>query len=299
MRNIPQYNQFKKIEFIDKGWSSDQKYYIETHSGKRLLLRITDASDYERKKKEYDMIKMTASLDFEMTRPIDFGYCDEGKKVFMLLTWVNGNDAQVILPHLPKEKQYKLGVDAGQILKSIHSLKYQHEGIRWEERYLRKIDQVLKLYSECGMKVENDQQVIDFIHRHKHLVKNRNSVLQHGDFHVGNLIITPDEKIGVVDFNRCDVGCPYEEFNRMIFSVHTSKAFSVGLIDGYFGGDVKLEFFQLMALYIALNTLGSLYWAIQFGDRDVKNMQVFIKETMTYYENFTRYIPTWYEEYKK
>ena len=43
---------FSKVKEIEKGMSGDRKYYIETRDGKKLLLRITDISNYETKKKD-------------------------------------------------------------------------------------------------------------------------------------------------------------------------------------------------------------------------------------------------------
>lgn len=40
MRDIKNYNTFTKIEAVNKGWSNDKKYYIETDDGRRLLLRM-------------------------------------------------------------------------------------------------------------------------------------------------------------------------------------------------------------------------------------------------------------------
>lgn len=37
MRDIPNFDTLIKIEPIDKGWSGDRKYYIETKDGERLL----------------------------------------------------------------------------------------------------------------------------------------------------------------------------------------------------------------------------------------------------------------------
>ena len=43
---------FSKVNEISKGMSGDRKYYIETRDGKKLLLRITEVSNYETKKKD-------------------------------------------------------------------------------------------------------------------------------------------------------------------------------------------------------------------------------------------------------
>ena len=47
--DIPQYDTFTKIEPLNKGWSSDKKYVVETDDGKWMLLRVADIVEYERK----------------------------------------------------------------------------------------------------------------------------------------------------------------------------------------------------------------------------------------------------------
>lgn len=50
MQDIKDYHIFTKIESVNKGWSSDRKYYIETADDRRLLLRVEDISEYDRKR---------------------------------------------------------------------------------------------------------------------------------------------------------------------------------------------------------------------------------------------------------
>lgn len=44
MEEIKNYETFKTIEKINKGWSNDKKYFVETCFGEQLLLRIADVS---------------------------------------------------------------------------------------------------------------------------------------------------------------------------------------------------------------------------------------------------------------
>jgi len=44
MQDIKSYYEFTKIEPVNKGWSSDKKYYIETADDRKLLLRVADIS---------------------------------------------------------------------------------------------------------------------------------------------------------------------------------------------------------------------------------------------------------------
>lgn len=50
MVDIKNYESFMKIEAIHKGWSDDKKYYIETATDERLLLRINDIAEYDKRK---------------------------------------------------------------------------------------------------------------------------------------------------------------------------------------------------------------------------------------------------------
>ena len=47
VKDIVGYNSFLKIEPVNKGWSTDKKYYIETIKGEHLLLRVSDISQAE------------------------------------------------------------------------------------------------------------------------------------------------------------------------------------------------------------------------------------------------------------
>lgn len=115
-------SKWKCVEKIDKGWSTDQKYKIITNSGEVLLLRISSIDNFEDKKKEYEIITKFSKLGFKMSMPIQFGVCDAGQHVYMLLSWVEGVDVEEMLPMLSTEAQYQLGYQAGEILRKIHSM---------------------------------------------------------------------------------------------------------------------------------------------------------------------------------
>lgn len=94
MTNIYGYTNFTKMEPVKKGWSGDRKYYIEDSDGNRLLLRVADIAEYDRKEKEFEMMQRVAKLGVTMSKPLNFGVCDDGKSVYLLLTWCDGKDAE-------------------------------------------------------------------------------------------------------------------------------------------------------------------------------------------------------------
>jgi len=80
------------------------------------------------------------------------------------------------------------------------------------------------------------------------LLKNRPQVFHHGDYHIGNMLLTPDESVAIIDLNRMDTGDPWEEFNRIVWCSAVSPYFASGIINGYFNHQVPEEFFKLLAV---------------------------------------------------
>lgn len=194
-KDIIEYSNWDIIRRIRKGWSQDNKYYIKSKNGEEYLLRVSDISEFDSKLKEYEKLCIISKININMSMPVSFGVCSNSTSVYSLLTWINGKDAEVVLPNFSEKKQYELGEESGKILKSIHSIPAPKNQQIWSGRF--------------------------------------------------------NNKIEVIDFNRYDFGDPWEEFNRIVFSVHVSIPFVLGQINGYFNNSVPDKFFKLMALYVS------------------------------------------------
>ena len=287
-------NRWIKIDFIDKGWSDDKKYHIVTDDNRHLLLRISSEETYESKKQEYEIMKKLSSLNFEMSMPYGFGKCKAG--VYMLLEWIEGEDMQTALPLLSFIEQYNLGVEAGHILKKIHELDIKFEPFDWYEKFTKKMNTKIQMYNNCELKYDNGNLFIEYMNKARELLKNRPLAFHHGDFHVGNMIYSKSNHVGIIDFNRFDFGDPWEEFNRIVWDINVSPSFATGRINGYFDNEVPIEFFELLALYISCNTLSSLPWAIPFGEGQIEIMKRQAETNLADYNHFENIIPKWYTE---
>ncbi|MGM0751692.1 MAG: phosphotransferase [Bacillota bacterium] len=296
MQDIKSYSTFRKIEPINKGWSSDKKYYIETDTGEKLLLRAADRSAYEMKKSEFEIMKRLSVKGLPMSQPIELGICDNGHSVYSLFTWCEGEDAQVMLPKLTDTEQYELGLKSGRILREIHSIPSPDDREDWEKIFNRKVDSKINQYKDCPIKIEGGDLIIAYIEANRHLLRGRPQSFHHGDYHVGNMVISQDRELSIIDFNRHDFGDPWEEFNRIVWSASVSPHFATGQLNGYFNGRPPEEFFKLMAFYISSNMLSSVPWAMAFGEDEVNVMKEQAKEVMSWFDGMNHPVPTWYLE---
>lgn len=285
-----------RCEKLLLGWSSDEKYILTTADGKRLLLRTAEEKFFEQKRQEYAFLEKVAELGVRASQPVEFGRFEGG--VYTLYTYLEGECMEDVLASLSKRQQYALGTEAGEILARIHTLPAPEGTPSWAEYMNRKFDRKIKAARECPLEVPGGAQMIEFINAHRHLLDNRPKSMHHGDYHCGNLLLTPDMHVGVIDFNRFDCGDPWEEFNRIVWCAQTSPAFASGRINGYFAAqkfsDIPTEFFPLLAAYIFSNQLSSLPWAIPFGEEQIQVMLRQAHEVFKWYGGCTRTVPSWY-----
>jgi aminoglycoside phosphotransferase (APT) family kinase protein len=284
---------WNKVELVEKGWSDDKKYHILTKDGRELLLRLSDISQLKVKQEEFRWMNKLSKSNILMSRPLEIGLCNQNKSVYLLHTWIKGKDAENYLTRASQQEQYKLGLKAGEYLKEIHNLSVTEEQEEWYLKFNRKIDRNIRNYEAGKIKLEEANLYIQYINKHRELLKFRPQSFQHGDYHTGNMIITSQGELGIIDFNRFDYGDPWEEFNRIVWCVEASKSFASAYINGYFANKVPALFWKLMALYIVSNQLASIPWASKFGAKEVEIMINQAKAVTEWYDDFKLSIPHW------
>lgn len=278
---------------IHKGWSGDRKFRVTDANGIAYLLRVSPASQYDRKQSQFRHMEQAASLAIPMCQPVEFGICEDG--VYSLQSWIDGQDAEEVIPTLSLNKQYAYGYDAGKILQRLHTLPAPGDAGSWADRFNRKIDRKIRMYTDCPLKYSSGELFLTHIEKSRRLLDNRPQTYQHGDYHIGNMRISRDGTLAIIDFDRDDYGDPWEEFNRIVWCAQKSPRFAAGMVDGYFYGNIPPEFWDLLALYICANTLSSLPWAIPFGEREIAVMRNQAKEILEWYDNLRTTVPSWYQ----
>ena len=287
------YQNISSRTLIEKGWSGDQKYCAITADGQKYLLRISTIDRLERKRREYEKMSEVAQLGISMSMPVEFGTCDEG--AYSIQSWIDGVDAEETIMAMDADTQYRYGWDAGQILAKIHTIPAPTDAPSWETRFNAKIDRKIAMYENCELKYESGGNAfLDYLSCNRHLLKDRPQSYQHGDYHIGNMMIDNNGVLTIIDFDRDDFGDPWEEFNRIVWCAQAAPAFASGMVDGYFDGNVPMDFWKLLALYICSNTLSSLPWAIPFGEGEILVMRRQAAQILEWYDEMKNVVPTWY-----
>ena len=165
---------FSAVKEIEKGMSGDRKYYIETTDGKKLLLRIAEAANYETKKKDYDFLCRLNEAGLPVPKVIEFGMCDAGKSVYTLLEWMEGEEVEKVVPNMEEERQYSIGVKSGQILRKIHDNSIITSAEQdWYDRYFEVINPRIEAYKNEGIPFDGAEEILGFVEENKCLLQDR------------------------------------------------------------------------------------------------------------------------------
>ncbi|WP_337959666.1 phosphotransferase family protein [Paraeggerthella hongkongensis] len=132
------------------------------------------------------------------------------------------------------------------------------------------------------------------VERARPLLPSRPVGFCHGDYHVGNLLLGSDGELAVIDFDRSRTADPWDDHKRVVWDVEASPAFASGRIDGYFDGDVPDEFWALLAAYCASNAIGSIAWAVHFGEEQVEHHLRQTRDIFESYNEMEHVISKWY-----
>ncbi len=286
--------RFSHVEKIKRGMSSDIKYKVISDDGDALLLRLSSMDTYDDKEQEYNRMEKLYQNMISVPRPIEFGRTEDGKMVYSLTAWVEGEMLETVLKKKSRKEQYALGVTSGKLLKSIHSLQECDVSENWLERYLKVINPRICAFREEGIPFEGDSCILDYFEQNKGLLDSRPQVFLHGDYHMGNMILSESNEIVIIDWEKVDfdsIGDPWYEFNRIGTEY---PGFAKGQIDGYFEGNPPEKFWKLLALYISVSAITSIVWAKYFAQEELENIMSLNRSVLTWYDNMSNPIPTWY-----
>ncbi|MCT4564138.1 MAG: hypothetical protein N4A68_07425 [Maledivibacter sp.] len=149
---------FTSMVPIKKGWSEDKKYCVTKEDGTRYLLRITPIERFETRKTLFSMLEKVSELDINMCKPVEFGICKDG--VYALHTWIDGKDAEDIIPLLPEREQYISGLKSGKNSRKINSIHGPKKLEIWYTRFNQKTNIKIQKHKECPLRFEGDNKLI-------------------------------------------------------------------------------------------------------------------------------------------
>jgi len=281
---------------ITEGWSSDEKFLVE-HQGEKHVLRYSNPSLGLRKTEEFRYLQNLNIRSDRIPKVIGSGFDEAVNKAWIRYQYIEGTPLEQIMDRFDSINQYRFGMEAGKVLKAIHSVE-PTQSIDIFTKMTIKYRKKKNMYEESGLKEDFHEEIIAFLENNQSFLALRPSTFCHGDFHPGNMVIDPSGRLFVIDFNRWDIADPYEDFSRMIsFGRRLSIPFCIGQLRGYFGVNGPSEHdFRLFLWYVSMDLAFGLLWARDFGSSEIEVHEQLKKQILGDFNHYRQVIPTWWKE---
>lgn len=298
MDSILESGRFVAAQPIEKGLSSDQKHRVTTADGAQYLLRVSPAADYPRKQAEYHMLTHMYAHGIPAPRPWELGLCDGGARVYSLVAWLEGADAESLLPGLSTARQYALGRQSGRLLRQIHAVPAPASAADtpgWPRRFAQRLGRWVAAYdSKPAVHSETGRLLREYLLGHAGLLDGRPQTCLHGDYNTENLLVSPSGGLSVIDFNSygSPVGDPWWDLNNMAWSPTLHPHFQTGQLEGYFGGQPPEDFWPVFACYLAFDALAAL--TDPFELNGIEDGTPVVRAVLGWTDGLRRTLPRWY-----
>lgn len=281
------------ITFIDKGFSPDRKFRVTGPDGD-LLLRICDEEQAGHKREEFDRIESLYRLGLPVAEPLKLAPVPPF--VGGLFRWIEGESGEELIAHWPKAAQCEAGLQAGRLLRRLHfSQPSDRSTINEAEIRGGKFHQAFADCAARGLTFEKKEQVSHWVDQNLWRIENRPVAFRHGDYHPANLIFRDQSLVGVIDFNRCDFGDPWDDFYKLAyFAAPRSALFASAMIQGYFEGGPPKEFWPIYNLYVAAVVPADLSWCARLFPSDLEASRTRVAHVLTSHDFFSGGPPSWW-----
>lgn len=291
LRDIPEFNTFKRIVPLKENFL-ESKYHIYRKDNTDCLLAVYNSMFRQIDLKKIELHNHILNNKVPTNDLISYGVCNNNRKFYILFSWINGTDLSKIVLEFSDNKQYELGLNAGQLLKRIHDIKSTNTYVNNDDRikYLLNKYENNVLYFEKYPFLETFLSLIKTAHGNNCY---RFSFL-HGDYSIYNMVFS-DGKIAVIDWVYGSFGDPWEDFVRNIVNAKISEPFAIGQIDGYFNYKIPEGFWRTLYFYTLIHQVELL--DLEVIDEKSKEAFIISKHTlfMKEYCDVNTCIPKYYK----
>lgn len=277
------------IEELSMGFTKDKKFKLTDVNGTEYFMRQSEKTQtYDKLKHEYELLAYLNEKNFFSPKPLY--YFQHAKNVYLITSFIKGSKLSDMMQRLTKNEQYDLGTKAGLLLKSFHEL-FKIE-VPLDSFIQRKMTEYMTPFDQKSCAKEY-QILTTYVSENLHLIPSVSSIMEHSDFHLGNLLI--DQKVlYMIDFNGSHVGIIHDEFYKLeLFDFDISPHYVKGVFDSYLSSIEKVGFFRLHKVFLAISLIQALRWGSKEKPDIYQHEINRARRIIDAYDQFESVFPNW------
>ena len=258
--DLPGSEEIESVTRVARGFTTGEKFVVTTRAG-CFFVRVGSLARQGTLVDESAMLKICRGNRIPCPEPVAVGVDPDRDLCYSILTFIEGQTADQVLPDLSDREVAELGLASGQLLRRIHEIVPSGDSLNVRHHHRDRYEHWSEKLHGVGVVFHGQRQVERYIDQQLNSMQEVAARFQHSDYHPGHLIVHDGELAGVIDFDRSEWNDPFRDFQRLPWNTcPTSLVFARAQIAGYFPAGIPTNFWPRYNLYIAL-TLHRGAWA--------------------------------------
>lgn len=298
LSDIPGSSTWMLVSEITDNESREQKFFVVDENHEHYYLRLSEPKEYERKKIEYEHLKLMIAHRAKVPEPIYFGLGLRSQRVYLLTRWIQRNACEQRLCRLPNFQQYEKGTAAGIYLKIAHycSVQKQRSGL-WAENQIKRWQNALTAYGNGRCKINYFAKLKNMVESNLCLLADRPQCILHGNFSTGSIALDNNNSLSLLGFGNWLYGDPLYDLGNVLTGIRrVCHRFASGVLDSYFSLGIGKNDLRLINLYAAIDLVVKVNQAQRESqaavDTALENVQIFMRDQ----QGCRQMWPAWYEK---
>lgn len=218
---------------------------------------------------------------------------NNNNEYWVLNEWVSGNTFCSIMPSLKKDEQKR------KIKQIAESLREIHTENQIESAVVLEADTLIN-FLQCRFINRNTQKLLlSYMLDKLPAIQKRHCTIVHGDFHIGNIILTEDDGITFIDMDDIRYGDPYIDLvyaSNLICSDDEYYTYYL-LLNYYFANNIPTEFWPIVNFYSIIKAISIMESeaAMSVDGKPILSIEGLVKQHCGFVEEQ----PLWYTRLRK
>lgn len=256
------------------------------------MLRLYDIRFMDSRYRAFNNIRILNDKGIAVPEIYDFGQFSDNKHGYAVVDWIDGVSLDNLL--IDDSLIIKYGKIVAEELLKMHNID-TNEKTDIYDKFINSFNKKINKLKNLGIDYTSSVLELFVLDNIKYLKELDTSII-HGDFHLGNIIVN-DDRICFIDLDVCKNDFAWIDLSTNACNLDYPKFYTI-LINEYFNNSIPDNFWIIYNLYGSLYCLDYILYCNRMGNKTLEDGVTVVNKFLYYSDEFSSLKPRWFDNSK-
>lgn len=256
------------------------------------MLRLYDIRFMDSRYRAFNNIRILNDKGIAVPEIYDFGQFSDNKHGYAVVDWIDGVSLDNLL--IDDSLIIKYGKIVAEELLKMHNID-TNEKTDIYDKFINSFNKKINKLKNLG--IDYTSSVLEsFVLDNIKYLKELDTSIIHGDFHLGNIIVN-DDRICFIDLDVCKNDFAWIDLSTNACNLDYPKFYTT-LINEYFNNSIPDNFWIIYNLYGSLYCLDYILYCNRMDNKTLEDGVTVVNKFLYYSDEFSSLKPRWFDNSK-